>query len=52
MILHVLKKLDRDFDYLVGAQIEGFETMVRLSDAPIIVLEGDEYLSSPIDRQT
>jgi UDP-N-acetylmuramate: L-alanyl-gamma-D-glutamyl-meso-diaminopimelate ligase len=51
MILHVLKKLDRDFDYLVGAQIEGFETMVRLSDAPVIVLEGDEYLSSPIDRR-
>ena len=51
MILHVLKKLDKDFDYLVGAQIEGFETMVRLSDAPIIVLEGDEYLSSPIDRR-
>lgn len=51
MILHVLKKLNKDFDYLVGAQIEGFETMVRLSDAPIIVLEGDEYLSSPIDRR-
>jgi UDP-N-acetylmuramate: L-alanyl-gamma-D-glutamyl-meso-diaminopimelate ligase len=51
MILHVLKRLNRDFDYLVGAQIEGFETMVRLSKAPVIVLEGDEYLSSPIDRR-
>lgn len=51
MILRVLKKLNRDFDYLVGAQIEGFETMVRLSDAPVIILEGDEYLSSPIDRR-
>lgn len=51
MILHVLNKLDRNFDYLVGAQIEGFETMVRLSDAPVIILEGDEYLSSPIDRR-
>ena len=51
MILHVLKKLNFEFDYLVGAQIDGFETMVRLSDAPIIVLEGDEYLSSPIDRR-
>ncbi len=51
MILRVLKKLTRDFDYLVGAQIEGFETMVRLSDAPVIILEGDEYLSSPIDRR-
>jgi len=51
MILHVLKKLEYDFDYLVGAQIQGFDTMVRLSDAPVIVLEGDEYLSSPIDRR-
>lgn len=51
MILHVLKKLNRDFDYLVGAQIQGFDTMVRLSKAPLIVLEGDEYLSSPIDKR-
>jgi len=51
MILHVLQKLGRDTDYLVGAQLEGFETMVRLSDAPIIVLEGDEYLASPLDRR-
>jgi len=50
MIMHVLYKLNRDFDYLVGAQIEGFEHMVRLSDAPIIIIEGDEYLSSPTDR--
>lgn len=49
MLMHVLKYLNREFDYLVGAQLEGFETMVRLSDAPIIVIEGDEYLSSPID---
>jgi len=40
-----------DFDYLVGAQIEGFETMVRLSNAPLMVIEGDEYLSSPIDQR-
>ncbi len=58
MILHVLKQLnpenydqDMRFDYLVGAQIEGFDRMVQLSDAPIIVIEGDEYLSSPIDRR-
>ncbi|HEB61891.1 MAG TPA: peptidoglycan synthetase [Bacteroidetes bacterium] len=51
MIMHVLKYHKKDFDYLVGAQIEGFETMVRLSDAPLIVIEGDEYLSSPIDRR-
>lgn len=51
MILHVLKFHNIDFDYLVGAQIEGFELMVRLSDAPIIIIEGDEYLTSPIDRR-
>ena len=50
MILHVLKDQKVDFDYLVGAQIESFDRMVRLSDAPIIVIEGDEYLTSPIDR--
>lgn len=52
MILHVLKKLNKKFDYLVGAKIEGFELMVQLSDAPIIVIEGDEYLSSPIDLRS
>jgi UDP-N-acetylmuramate: L-alanyl-gamma-D-glutamyl-meso-diaminopimelate ligase len=50
MILHVLKEQKVDFDYLVGAQIEGFDLMVRLSDAPVIVIEGDEYLTSPLDR--
>lgn len=50
MILHVLNKKGLEFDYLVGAQLDGFERMVKLSDAPIIVIEGDEYLSSPIDR--
>lgn len=52
MILHVLKNTNRDFDYLVGAQLEGFDTMVKLTDeAPVIVIEGDEYLSSAIDRR-
>ncbi|MEM6317156.1 MAG: Mur ligase family protein [Bacteroidota bacterium] len=51
MIMHVLKTNHFEFDYLVGAQLEGFETMVQLTDAPVIVLEGDEYLSSPIDRR-
>jgi UDP-N-acetylmuramate: L-alanyl-gamma-D-glutamyl-meso-diaminopimelate ligase len=52
MILHVLKHAGRDFDYMVGAKIEGFDTMVRLTEnSPVIVLEGDEYLSSPIDRR-
>jgi UDP-N-acetylmuramate: L-alanyl-gamma-D-glutamyl-meso-diaminopimelate ligase len=48
--MHVLKKTGRDFDYLVGSQIEGFETMVRFSDAPVMVIEGDEYLTSALDR--
>ncbi|MBX2827312.1 MAG: peptidoglycan synthetase [Flavobacteriaceae bacterium] len=52
MILHVLQYHDRDVDYMVGAQLEGFDTMVRLTDDnDFIVLEGDEYLSSPIDRR-
>ena len=52
MILHVLQSLNIDCDYMVGAQLNGFNTMVKLShDAPIIILEGDEYLSSPIDRR-
>lgn len=50
MILHVLKKNARQFDYLVGAQLEGFDRMVQLTDAPLIVIEGDEYLSSAVDR--
>lgn len=49
MILHVLKTLNLEFDFMVGAQIEGFDNMVRLSDAPLIILEGDEYFSSPVD---
>ncbi len=52
MILHILNKLGRKEDYMVGAQLQGYETMVQLSnDAEFIVLEGDEYLSSPIDRR-
>jgi len=52
MILHVLNYYDKDFDYLVGAQLAGFETMVKVTDsAPVIIIEGDEYLASPIDRR-
>ena len=52
MILHVLHRNKIDCDYLVGAQLEGFDTMVRLTkEAKIAVIEGDEYLSSPIDRR-
>ena len=52
MILHVLQHLNIECDYMVGAQLKGFDVMVKLTDhAPIIILEGDEYLSSPIDRR-
>jgi UDP-N-acetylmuramate: L-alanyl-gamma-D-glutamyl-meso-diaminopimelate ligase len=52
MILHVLKHAGQDFDYLVGAQLQGFDTMVKLTkEAPIAVFEGDEYLASPIDKR-
>lgn len=52
MILHVMHYHDKNVDYMVGAQLEGFEVMVKLTDDnDFIVLEGDEYLSSPIDRR-
>ena len=52
MILHVLNFHKIDTDFMVGAQLEGFSTMVKLTkDAPIAVIEGDEYLASPIDRR-
>ncbi|MDQ3047448.1 MAG: Mur ligase family protein [Bacteroidota bacterium] len=52
MILHVLNQNKIDCDYMVGAQLAGFDTMVRLTkEAKIAVIEGDEYLSSPIDRR-
>lgn len=52
MILHVLQSMSQNIDYMVGAQLSGFDTMVKISkDAKVMVLEGDEYLSSPIDRR-
>ena len=52
MILHVMHYHDRDVDYMVGAQLDGFDVMVKLTDDnDFIVLEGDEYLSSPIDMR-
>ncbi|UKJ09025.1 UDP-N-acetylmuramate--L-alanine ligase [Solitalea lacus] len=52
MILHVLHQNNIDCDYLVGAQLAGFDTMVRITEkAPVMIIEGDEYLSSPIDRR-
>ncbi|MCR4663944.1 MAG: peptidoglycan synthetase [Paludibacteraceae bacterium] len=53
MILYVLRQLGIETDYMVGAQITGFERMVRLSDtAKYAVFEGDEYLTSPLDRRS
>lgn len=52
MIMHVLRDCGIDFDYLVGAQLDGFETMVSITDAPVMVIEGDEYLSSCLDRRS
>ncbi|HMN06751.1 MAG TPA: Mur ligase family protein [Flavobacteriales bacterium] len=50
MIIHVLRQAKEEFDYLVGAQLEGFDCMVRLSPrSKVAVIEGDEYLSSPLE---
>ncbi|MFK5973263.1 MAG: Mur ligase family protein [Flavobacteriaceae bacterium] len=52
MILHVLNYHGKEVDYMVGAQLEGFDRMVHLTEEnDFIVLEGDEYLSSPIDKR-
>ncbi len=47
-LMHILNSVQMDFDYLVGARLKGFDSSVKLSDAPIMIMEGDEYLSSPI----
>ncbi|MBR1929312.1 MAG: peptidoglycan synthetase [Paludibacteraceae bacterium] len=53
MILYAMKKMGIEADYMVGAQIAGFENMVRLSDtAKYAVFEGDEYLTSPLDLRS
>ncbi len=52
MILHVLNHLGIEADYMVGAKLEGFDVMVKLTDeARFMIIEGDEYLTSPIDRR-
>ena len=52
MIMHVLNRQNIRFDFMVGAQLEGFDTMVQLTnEAEIAIFEGDEYLSSPMDRR-
>ncbi len=49
IIVHVLKHFNRTFDYVIGARVKGIENTVQLTDAPIIIIEGDEYLASAID---
>jgi len=51
MIMHVLKHAGLDFDYLVGARLDGFEQSVKITDAPIIVCEADEYPASTIEKR-
>ncbi|MDC3252683.1 Mur ligase family protein [Crocinitomicaceae bacterium] len=52
MLLHVVDKLKMDVDYMVGAQLDGYDCMVRITEeSNVMILEGDEYLSSPIDRR-
>lgn len=51
MLMHVLKENHLDFDYLVGARLEGFAQSVNITDAPIIVCEADEYPASTLERR-
>lgn len=51
MIMHVLKACSCDFDYLVGARLPGFDQSVRITNAPVIVCEGDEYPASALERR-
>lgn len=51
MIMHVLKENGKDFDYLVGAKLDGFDQSVNITDAPIIICEGDEYPASAIEKK-
>ncbi len=52
MILHVFQNLNIACDFMVGAQLEGFEVMVKLTEeANFMIIEGDEYLTSPIDKR-
>ncbi len=51
MIMHVLRKESKDFDYLVGARLDGFDRSVKITNAPVIVCEGDEYPASTLEKQ-
>ena len=50
IIIHILQTIGKDFDYMVGAKINGIDNTIKLSDAPLIILEGDEYFTSPLDQ--
>ena len=51
MVMHVLKKIGRDFDYLIGAKLQGFDSLIKLTpNAPIMIIEGDEFYASSIDN--
>jgi UDP-N-acetylmuramate: L-alanyl-gamma-D-glutamyl-meso-diaminopimelate ligase len=51
MIMHVLRESGKQFDYLVGAKLEGFDQSVNITDAPVIVCEGDEYPASIVEKR-
>ena len=51
MIMHVLRQANKDFDYLVGARLEGFDQSVNITDATLIVCEGDEYPASVVEKR-
>src|SRR5215207_9866329 len=51
MIMHVLRETGKEFDYLVGARLQGFEQSVKVTDAPLIVCEGDEYPASIVEKR-
>ena len=51
MIMHVLRVLGKEFDYLVGARLEGFDQSVKVTNAPLIVCEGDEYPASVVEKR-
>ena len=51
MIMHALRKTGHDFDYMVGAKLQGFDQSVNITNAPVIICEGDEYPASTIERR-
>jgi len=51
IIMHVLNYLKKDFDFVIGAKVQSFNSNIRLTNAPIIIIEGDEYCTSPLDNK-